>query len=1122
MEEKLRGKDFTFIIICLAVIAIGLIIGLNYFKKAFPEASIDFKVTRAGSKPIAQDFLDKRGFDLKGYINAGAFEYDDYAKVFLEKELGLAKAQEYFGHPVKLWYWEQRWFKPEQKEEFSAKVTPEGEVIGFTHEIPEEQAGDSLSSDSVRVLAEDFLKNVMGKDIADLEYVMETRYSRPHRVDYFLTYKVKNFEPAPDSDYRLGITIQGSQVDGYREYLRVPEKWKQSYQELRSYNNTASLIASLLLVLTIVAMVTVIFFRIRKRDVRWKTAMWFGIVGFALVFLNQLNSLPLTMLGYDTTDSYSGFLIRTIGMDLLQAFLMGGILIAVLTAAAETMYRERYGRFTSISRLFSWQSWRSKSFFKGVLLGLTLAAFFFAYQIVFYLVADKFGAWAPADVPYSNLLNTAFPWVAVLMIGFFPAVSEEFISRAFSIPFLQKFLKSGFLAIVIPAFIWGFGHSGYANQPFFIRGLEVGFGGIIIGLVMLRWGILPTLVWHYTVDALYTAFLLFRSGNWYFIVTAGVATGLLLIPLLIALISYLTTGKFKSPLGIRNQDDVSTPAEIPISTEAEGLGEKPEEISYVPLKSGTKAKGVILGLVCLLVTLIPYQKLGKNAPDFQVTASRAELIANEFLVERGVDVRGMKSAVGIKEILNDNSGKYFLTHGGIADFNRLTGNTYPPNVWDVRRFIPGNRDEWHVNINPETGEMFSFLHMLPEETSGDSLSKDSAMVLAESALTKNGIDLDRYTLKLSQANKRPNRMDYNFVYEANEGDRLNLQEAKYRVTATIAGSLVAGVDRYYWIPEAWTRQQESTTALKAIFKVVRIVAIALFFGLALFYLIKLSRQGSIPWKRAAVIAIFPTAILALNGFNFFPNMLYREYNVVVPIKMYDIQMLVGYLLQLLFYYILWLLVSALLMGCYPKTIAEFGGSYRRRSGYDTLIGIFLALCFSVLFVMIVSVLESVFPTWIPFSGITSTSALAGPVPFLDQMTGAVGHLLRYILIIGFGIYLWKNVLKSIWLKIAAVILILFALTPGAATELGEIILSWIDGLILLLMVLFITASFLRDNIVAYFAAVVAVVFFRAGFALFDAGAAIYATQGIIVFILEFIVLLWLIVGSGRRSAGAGI
>jgi membrane protease YdiL (CAAX protease family) len=1129
MDEKLVRKDFVFIIICLAIIGIGLIIGLTYFQKAFPEASIDFKVTRAESKTLAVDFLKKQHLDPEqsGYHNASGFRFDNQAKTFLEKELGLAKAQEYFGHPVKLWYWKQRWFKPEQKEEFSVMITPEGNIMGFDHEIPEEQAGDSLSTDSARSLADGFLQQVMGRDLTTLEFVTVSQQVRPHRIDHYFTYKVKGFNPAADSDYRLSVIIQGNEVSAYREYLRVPEVWKQSYEELRSYNETTGQIASLLIILTIVAMVAVIFSRIRKRNIRWKTAAWFGIVGFALSFLSSLNTLPLTMLSYDTTASYSGFLISRIARSLLFALLEGGVLIFILTAAAETMYRERYGNFTSINRMFSWGSFRTKSFFKGILLGITLTAFFFAYQIVFYLIANKWGAWSPADVPYDNLLNTAFPWLAVLLIGFIPAVSEEFISRAFSIPFLHKYLKSGILAIVIPAFIWGFGHASYPNQPFYIRGLEVGIGGIIIGLVMIKWGILPTLVWHYTVDALYTAFLLFRSGNWYFIVTAVVATGILVIPLLIALITYLRTGKFLSPVGIRNQDEVIEPIPETVrqdeTTPSIGRDEtRPSiEIGYQPLTTRVRIRGFVLGIICLLITLIPFHKIGEDAPKFNITSKQALAIADRFIVQQGVNPQAMKYAVGIDQRLDENTGKYFLTHGTIENFNRLAKSTIPANVWDIRRFTPGNRDEWRIKVQPETGKIIAFKHFLPEEAKGDSLSLQMAQGIAETFLVEQGVNLKDFVSKGSTTDKRPNRMDYGFTYEAKEGDSQNVLEAKYRISVDVSGSYVTRLSPYYKIPESWERERESTTSLKAAFAIVRIVAIALFFGLGILYLVLLSKKGIVPWGKAAVIALIPAVIMGVNSVNFFTQFMYR-YEVTTPFAMYQIQLMVAYVLGMAGIYVIWFLGTALLLGCYPKALTDFRGVNRRLTSSDSITAAFLALCFGVLFSRVHSVLEVSFPHWVPFSGISVSDAVAMPLPFLAVLVSSLTHTLLILLVAGFGIYLWNNVLRKSWMRILAVILYLFALTPNSAKDAGEAILSGMNSILLLVLFMFIAVRYLRNNTVAFIASAFALSVFRGAMQLFEAGATVYFWHGILLLLIGVAVLIWLMTGksSSKLSEGA--
>jgi hypothetical protein len=201
VKERLRGSDYRFIAICVALLAATVYFSARNFYKAFPEASIDFKVNRDGAREIAARYLAAQSFQVTGYRNAAEFDYDDEAKTFLERVVGLEQANRLMGTRIRVWRWKYRWFRPLQKEEFRVDVTPRGEIAGLDHEVAEDAARPDVTSDQARALAEAFLRAPMGRDLATLDFVEEADVTRPHRVDRTFTWKERGFV-IHDATYR--------------------------------------------------------------------------------------------------------------------------------------------------------------------------------------------------------------------------------------------------------------------------------------------------------------------------------------------------------------------------------------------------------------------------------------------------------------------------------------------------------------------------------------------------------------------------------------------------------------------------------------------------------------------------------------------------------------------------------------------------------------------------------------------------------------------------------------------------------------------------------------------------------------------------------------------------------
>ncbi|MGZ8710172.1 MAG: hypothetical protein ACXW28_08100, partial [Thermoanaerobaculia bacterium] len=125
--QRLTRKDWTLIALCLAIAAGCVAVVARYFQTAFPEASIDFKVDRNSSQPIAEKLLAAQRVDVRGMKHAVRFDADTQARIFLERTLGLEHAQRVLREDVRVWYWHHRWFQPLREEELSVDVAPTGE-----------------------------------------------------------------------------------------------------------------------------------------------------------------------------------------------------------------------------------------------------------------------------------------------------------------------------------------------------------------------------------------------------------------------------------------------------------------------------------------------------------------------------------------------------------------------------------------------------------------------------------------------------------------------------------------------------------------------------------------------------------------------------------------------------------------------------------------------------------------------------------------------------------------------------------------------------------------------------------------------------------------------------------
>jgi membrane protease YdiL (CAAX protease family) len=893
-SDRLSGSEKRALVLWVLAGIVGAVFAQKHFFRAFPEASVDFKVSRGEALKHARDFVTSLGENIEGYRTAILFNVDDNAKTYLERQLGLQQANQMMSSQLNVWYWDARFFRPLQEEEFKVRVSPAGNIVGYEHKIQEAHPGASLERTAAQAQAEKFLTSKVGIHLKEWDFLPEQVNSekRTNRLDWSFTWEKHGFR-AKDAPYRLEASIKGDRIGGTEQYLQVPEEWIRSYGRLRSGNDTLAL-AFFVLYFVLLGVALWLGIRLWKAgQTSWRGAILLGLVVAALLFLQNLNDWPHWPATYDTNQTFGTFLF----LEIVKAVLFGlasAVTITLVLPAAEPLYRAAQPGRLQLVKVLTPRGLRSKEFFSAAVVGLSLAAAHIGYVVAFYIVAGHFGAWAPQELNFDNSVNTLFPWISGAAIGLLASTNEEFTFRLFAIPFFERLTRSRWIAVILPAFLWSFLHSNYPQEPAYTRGIEIGIFGVVAGIVMLRWGILATLIWHYTVDASLVGLLLIRSNSLYFKVSGIVVGAAAVAPLLFAGVSYLARGRFEPDEDLLNsalpKPEISL-AFVPSGADSATAGRR-----YEALASATI--GILT--VCLVAggvvtwrlkpeTIGNYLKLSTNA-------RTARAAADEIIERRGLSPGSYYQPTVFVNNTDPYTNEFLRERLGIRRLNEIYASRVPMAFWHVRYFRDGEPEEFAVVLKPD-GSLHSVHHVIAEATPGASLTKEEAVARAEKFLREEKkMDLGRWALVEANSDKRPHRTDHVLTWQEKEaldsGPAAPQDEghAYARVTLAVLGDEVTAYRIFVKIPDEWRRKHKELTLSRIL--VNWAVPVLVWAGLGVTAFIAFLRSlrsetaRSVPWRRISLWALYSLAgyalIVALG--NFFPGRIHDQYETAVPFK----------------------------------------------------------------------------------------------------------------------------------------------------------------------------------------------------------------------------------------------
>ncbi len=422
---------------------------------------------------------------------------------------------------------------------------PEAGVLGWVRTVEDDAPGARLTTDAARELARDAVVG-LGLDLDDLEERAAATTELPDRTDHVFMFE-RSVSTTPELRERTRVHVTGERVTAAGRILVVPPAAARAARAAEAPGRALQTLGILMATIGVLAGFFTFLRQLERGNVRLGlAATWPTVVFACLVFTYALERSNLFRNWEPLWPKWvSDF--QYLAMRGFEGLLLV-LLLLVVVAAGDAL--DRRGPAPRGQSLWTLARGRidagvARASFNGFVVGLLCGGTLAGSVLLLQSVLGAETAIQPRGF-FLYTLNSSVPVLTSVLFFLGVALTEELGYRFFGGSALMALTGRRWLAVALPALIYGLTHTRFEflppASPWWARALVLTLVGAVWGWAFLRYDALTVVLSHFTADLF--------IFNWPLVAgdgptTTALAVASIGVPLLPGLI-WLATGRRRS------------------------------------------------------------------------------------------------------------------------------------------------------------------------------------------------------------------------------------------------------------------------------------------------------------------------------------------------------------------------------------------------------------------------------------------------------------------------------------------------------------------------------------------------------------------------------------------------